>query len=470
MTADRRTVLMAGLAASALATGAQARNHDLPGLDGELRFDGATRGDAAEDFGHLVHRAPRAVLLPASAKDVAAMIRWAGRNGLRFAARGRGHSVFGRAMARDGIVCDMSRLKAVHQVAERGIEVDAGATWREVLAATLSLGLTPPVLTDYLDLSIGGTLAVGGIGGTTSHHGMQCDNALALEVVTGTGRTIACSPTRHAQLFDSVRAGLGQVGVITRARLRLVPAPSQVHQFQLVYRNLPAMLADARLVARDGRFDAVRGAILARPAGEWIFRLEAVKHVSNHLPSDNALLGGLADDAARRQVSTLAYLDSLDRLAALEAALRANGQWFFPHPWLTTFLGDTVVEAVVANELARLTPADLGTFGQILLSPFRRQAVATPLLRLPADELCYAFNLVRIPTADSIAEARRLVAANRTTYARIRAAGGTLYPVSAFPLSRAAWRRHFGATFDRLREAKRKFDPGDVLTPGYAVF
>jgi hypothetical protein len=62
------------------------------------------------------------------------------------------------------------------------------------------------------------------------------------------------------------------------------------------------------------------------------------------------------------------------------------------------------------------------------------------------------------------------VAANRATYARIRAAGGTLYPVSAFPMSRAAWHRHFGATFDRLREAKRKFDPGDVLTTGYAVF
>ena len=135
-----------------------------------------------------------------------------------------------------------------------------------------------------------------------------------------------------------------------------------------------------------------------------------------------------------------------------------------------TFVGDAVVEAVVGYELARLTPADLGTFGQITLTAFRRQAVTTSLLRLPTDDLYYAFNLVRIPTTDSIIEARRLIAANRATYARVRSAGGTLYPVSALPMSRADWRRHFASTFDRLREAKRRFDPDDVLTPGYAIF
>lgn len=48
--------------------------------------------------------------------------------------------------------------------------------------------------------------------------------------------------------------------------------------------------------------------------------------------------------------------------------------------------------------------------------------------------------------------------------------GGTLYPVSAFPMSRAAWRQHFGNAFDPLAAAKHAFDPGRVLTPGYEVF
>ena len=78
--------------------------------------------------------------------------------------------------------------------------------------------------------------------------------------------------------------------------------------------------------------------------------------------------------------------------------------------------------------------------------------------------------VIRFPTTDSPVEAARLVRANRAAYARIRDAGGTLYPVSAFPMSRQDWRRHFGPAFALLGEAKRRFDLGAVLTPGYEVF
>ena len=70
--------------------------------------------------------------------------------------------------------------------------------------------------------------------------------------------------------------------------------------------------------------------------------------------------------------------------------------------------------------------------------------MTSPLLQLPADHLVYAFNLIRIPTTDDTAEADRLVTANRAIYERVRATGGTLYPVSAFPMSRDDWRQHSG--------------------------
>ncbi len=45
----------------------------------------------------------------------------------------------------------------------------------------------PPVFTDYIELSIGGTLSLGGIGGTSYRYGVQVDNVLSLEVVTVMG-------------------------------------------------------------------------------------------------------------------------------------------------------------------------------------------------------------------------------------------------------------------------------------------
>jgi cytokinin dehydrogenase len=441
-----------------------------PPLDGELRLDDRARAAAADDFGHVVHQRPEVVVLPASDEDVAAAVRWAAEQGRALAAQGQRHSVFGRAQVRDGIVADMGRLRTVHTVEPDRVVVDAGATLREVLAATLPRGLAPPGVPDYLDLSVGGVLVVGGVGSAISRFGVLTDNVLELQVVTGRGERLACSPTRNPGLFDAVRAGLGQVAVVARATLRLVPAPERVRRFLLYYPDLATMLGDQRLLASERRFEAVQGAVVPAPTGGWMFRLDLVKDLFGSPPDEAALLAGLSDDRARAELSTLPYLDYLDRLAALERLLRSEGWWSSPHPWLTTFVGDAAVEAVVAGELAALTPDDLGPLGQVVVSPIVAASVGTPLLRLPPDPLCFTFNLIRLPATDDAVEARRLVTANRAVYERVRAAGGTLYPVSAFPMSVADWRTHFGAAFDGLAAAKREHDPGHVLTPGYEVF
>jgi cytokinin dehydrogenase len=231
------------------------------------------------------------------------------------------------------------------------------------------------------------------------------------------------------------------------------------------------MLADARLLEGDGRFDVVQGAIAAASNGGLAFRLDVAKHFDGSPPHDDALLADLSDAPAQREATTTTYFDYLNRLAELEAALRGNGQWALPHPWLMTFIGDSRVEPVVNAELAAIDPAaDLGPLGQIVLSPIRPSAISSPLLRLPSHELSYALNLVRIPATGDPDETDRLVKANRAAYARIKAAGGTLYPVSALPLSQPVWRDHLGPAFERLQAAKRKFDPANVLTPGYEIF
>ncbi|WP_241032566.1 FAD-binding protein [Rhodococcus pseudokoreensis] len=476
MCSIRRTVLIAaalavGAAAAKGVSVARTRDVPPPAVDGELRFDRAARDAVADDFGHLVRTPPEVVLLPGSTDDVAATIRWAAKRGRTFAPQGQRHSVWGRSSAPDGIVADMTARHSVGDVRGDRIVVGAGATWSEVLAATLPQGKTPPVLADYLGLSVGGTLAVGGVGGTTWRYGVQSDNVVSMVVVTGAGRTITCSAEHHPDLFAMVRAGLGQVAVITEATLALVAAPRQVRRFVLSYPDLATMLRDERLLVRAGRFDAVQGAIPAAPTGGLMFQVDVAKFFTGSPPDDDVLLAGLSDDVAGRTPSTIPYADYLNRLAGLESALRANGQWFHPHPWITTFIGDSRVADVVDDELGRIDAAhDLGAFGQIVLSPIFTGAITSPLLRTPSEELCFAFNFVRVPTTADRGNADRLVEANRAVYERVRSNGGTLYPVSAFPMSPEDWRRHFGPAFDRLREAKRTFDPEHVLTPGYEIF
>ena len=140
---------------------------------------------------------PMAVLRPASDTDIAGLVRTAYRSSLGFpvSARGHGHSINGQARAKDGVVIEMShgggaRAKArpVYSPAIAGHYVDVwgGELWIDVLNWTLANGgLAPKSWTDYLYLSVGGTLSNAGISGQAFHHGPQISNVYELDVVTG---------------------------------------------------------------------------------------------------------------------------------------------------------------------------------------------------------------------------------------------------------------------------------------------
>jgi cytokinin dehydrogenase len=441
-------------------------------IAGELRFDTDARDAAGTDFGRLVHKRPLAVLKPASSEDIVTIVRWANSQGLKVAARGQGHAIYGRAMVHEGIVIDMSTMNTITspRAGEDYIVAEAGATWGAVLDATLACGRTPPVLTNFLGLSVGGTLAVGGIGPMTGRSGLQTDNVLEMDVVSGDGRALCCSMDRNVELFDAIRGGLAQCAIATRVKLRTVPAPKRAYRVQLFYSDLSALTADQHRVLSDGRFDFLQGAILPDGAGGWRYQLEGVVFCGDEMPSEQALLAGLSCDPAATVASNLSYRDDANAFARLESILRSNGQWFNPQPWLLTFLPEANAEQIAAEILQQLTNDDVGPFGRITYFPIQTHALNTPLARKPGGNLVVVFNLLRIPATDDLTEIERMIARNREIYEHIRSRGGFLYPVSAFPMSRADWQQHFGPLWASLNQAKDQYDPLRVLTPGYELF
>nr|CAB3483171.1 unnamed protein product [Digitaria exilis] len=228
---------------------------------------------AATDFGGMVSAIPAAVVRPASSDDVANAIRAAALTaGLTVAARGNGHSVSGQAMADGGLVLDMRALRrpqmqlVVSPDGARFADVPGGALWEEVLHwGVKTHGLAPASWTDYLRLTVGGTLSNAGVSGQSFRYGPQVSNVAELEVVTGDGECRVCSPSSHPDLFFAVLGGLGQFGVITRARIPLRRAPRWVRWARVVYASFAEYTADAEwLVTRreeddDEVFDYVEG-------------------------------------------------------------------------------------------------------------------------------------------------------------------------------------------------------------------
>ena len=454
MTSDRRTFLGASLLgaslgiatavasrANGLTASARAESAARPSLSGDLSCDLSIRAEAAGDFGRLIHRQPRAVARPA----------------------------FQCGYCQSATPGQEQRPRST--MCSRAMSLLTPATWKNVLDATLKQGLTPPVLTNYLGLSIGGTLAVGGIGGSSSRYGMQTDNVLELDVVTGDGKELTCSATSNPDIFAGVLAGLGQCAIITRATLGLVLAPERVRRFQLFYPSLSALTADQRRALTEQRFDQLQGAILPDPSGGWRYQLEgAVFYNQDRIPENEALLTGLSDIRNAAVISDLTYRDDALAFAKFENLLRSRGQWSTPKPWLLTFLRGNNAEQTAAEILAGLTNADVGPFGRITYYPILTNACRTPLLCLPDEEVVFPFNVIRIPTSNDAPAMQGMVEQNRALYDRIRSAGGIQYPVGAFPMSRSDWKDHFGSSWTRLAEAKRRHDPGNLLTPGYGIF
>ncbi|CCH29311.1 FAD-binding protein [Actinosynnema sp. NPDC047251] len=379
---------------------------------------------ASTDFGRAVHHRPLAVLRPDSVDDIAAVQRYATTHQLPLVPRAEGHSTSGQAQASGGIVVDMTGLDTVHRIGSDHLVVDAGARWSEVLAATIPHGLTPPVLTDYLELSVGGTLSVGGIGGTSHRHGAQTDNVLALDVLAPDGTRHTCSPTTNPLLFDAVRAGRGRQGVILTATLRLIRAHTHATVHRLRYDNLTDFLADQRTLMNEQRFDYLEGQAQPTETGPWALLIEAATFHSSPDQPDRALHGLRHHDA---DINTVPYLNFLDRLAESVALLRRIGPWQDPHPWLNLLLPDSDTENIVTTALATTTPELVGDSGLALLYPLPRARFTTPKLRLPQSTTSFLFSLLRAAPPASPATLARMVDHNHRLTTVATAAGGVAY-------------------------------------------
>lgn len=439
----------------------------IPNLDGQLIVEPASLAAVADDFGHIIRQTPLAVLQPGSRQDIATIIHYANQIGVAIAMRGQGHSPYGQAQVNQGIVIDSRFLNTIHHISSTEVVVDAGVTLFDLLTATWERGLTLPVLTDYLGLSVGGLCSVGGIGGHTQHFGSFADTVLALEAIDGLGQQIVCDSTQQTDLFKSLLGGLGQFGIVIQATLPLIPAPTNARVYHLSYTSLEQYLADQERVLKDGRFSFLKGQVIPHASGSWTYLLEAASYYTPpETPSYESLLRDLSFDG-RIDVFEFSYFAWQNRLASTVAELQENGVWEYPHPWLNLFLPGSQVKSYVSSVLETLTASEVKD--PILLYPFCRSKLTRPFIRTPKEETIYLFSILQTAKPD-LAAVNVLLAKNRFWFERARDLGGKSYPVNALPFSQEDWVRHFDDSWETFVHLKNRLDPRKLLSPGQGIF
>ncbi len=444
---------------------------NLPKLDGPLLLDEAPRKQMATDFGAQVHRLPAAVLKPRSVKDVVKIVRFANNHRLKIAMRGQGHSVYGQALVEGGIVVDSSTLNEVRLGGAVTAYAQTGASWNDVTRVTLAQGLTPPAMGDTMTLTVGGILSAGGVSNSSHLFGAVVDNVEELNVVTGEGDLVKCSPQRNTELFQLALGGMGQCGLIVSARLRLVAAPKWVARRDLDYDDLKTFLSDLRRLAAEAKVEHLGAYVLrGESSRRWRFRISIGKFCASPEGVDfGAVMGGLRFKS-REDLVPVTYSDYLQREVARNAAVKAAFERMPSHrPYITMIVPSSASEEFIARILT--TPPETAGMTRFSLYVLPTHKFARPLFVLPREEFALAIFLFRgVPVADGGLYSKT-VATIRGLVEKTRAVGGKVYPPHAPFYTRSDWEAHYGPTkWHRLVAGKKRFDPVGILTPGTGMF
>jgi FAD/FMN-containing dehydrogenase len=206
------------------------------GFKGEILLpsDGAYES-ARKIWNAMIDKRPAVIARCATTSDVVRGVNFARDNGLLLAVRGGGHNIAGNAMCDDGLVIDLSRMKAARiDPAGRRVTIEGGATLADLDAATQAHGLATPTGINSTTGIAGLTLG-GGFGWLSRKYGMTVDNLESAEVVTAAGEVVRASATERPDLFWALRGGGGNFGVVTRFEFRLHPVGPDVLSGLIVY-------------------------------------------------------------------------------------------------------------------------------------------------------------------------------------------------------------------------------------------
>jgi FAD/FMN-containing dehydrogenase len=430
-------------------------------LSGAVFQPGEDRYEAARRIHNgLIDKHPALIARCCGPADVSTAVGFAREAGLEISIRGGGHGIAGRSVTDGGLMIDLAEMKGMYVDPEaRTIRAQGGVIWSEFNRETAVHGLA--VTGGAISTTgIAGLTLGGGLGWLMGIHGLAADNLLSIELVNADGAVLNVTEKSDPDLFWALRGGGGNFGVATSLEYRLHPLSEVVggliaHPFEAArdvlrfYREFTQSVPDdltvfAGLVYAPGSSDLKLAALVvchAGPAEQAQKDLAPLREFGEPLmvelgPMPYPVMNTLLDDGFPR--GALNY-------------------------WKSSFvesLDDELID--LAIERFEMTPSPLNA---ILLEHFHGAVTRVGVSDTAVPHREVGYNLLVPSVWLDPAETEANIAWTRATFDLFSPYFADRRWLNYFSDDDGAdaVRAAYGQNYDRLVEAKRRYDPENVF-------
>jgi FAD/FMN-containing dehydrogenase len=353
----------------------------------------------------------------------------------------------------------MSRLEIDSEA--RTAWAETGLTAGEYTKAVGAQGLATG-FGDTGSVGIGGITLGGGVGFLSRLHGLTIDDLLVAEIVTADGSVLEIDAERHPDLFWAIRGGGGNFGVATRFKLRLHEVPTVVGGM-LILPAVPEVVAGLAAAAADAP-EELSAIVNVMPAPPMPFI--PAEHQGRLVVMVLPCYAGPAEEGERALAPFRSVAEPIADLLRPMPYAEIYGpepEGFHPTAIVRTGFSEGIEIDDAETIIERLTASD---------APMRVvqiRALGGAIARVPADATAYAHRAARLmvnvasfytgpddrPRREEWVRelAARLHQPDAGAYVNFLSDEGPERVRAAYP----------GATWERLAEVKRRYDPDNLF-------
>ncbi|MET0671772.1 MAG: FAD-linked oxidase C-terminal domain-containing protein [Xanthobacteraceae bacterium] len=205
-------------------------------------------------------RRPLAVVLPETTAEVAAILKFAHREGVKIVPRGAGTSLSGGAIpAEDAIVVGLGKFNKIVEIdyANRCVVAQSGVTNLAISHAVAGEGFYyAPDPSSQIACTIGGNVAENSGGVHCLKYGLTTNNVLGVELVTPQGDVVRLGgkhlDSGHYDLLGLTVGSEGLIGIVTEATVRILKRPQTARALLIGFDSVESAGACVAAIIANG--------------------------------------------------------------------------------------------------------------------------------------------------------------------------------------------------------------------------